>query len=143
MEYGPPQSYPEPHPLPVVHQFSHHQPADQYWNQAWATPRMSGPHQHPGPPWDPFPDGRTLFSDSQPVWSGSGPCPEQQTLQNSPPEQGPVGVLENIENCDTHEINPKFINAQVQSRVPQTHPLTADERKFIVETISLMVPESY
>jgi hypothetical protein len=101
---------------------------------------MSGPHQHPRPA---FPDGRTLFSDpsqhGQAVVTVQNCTPYKTLIQN----KDPVGVLENIENCDTHDINPEFINILVQCWVPQTRPLTTDERKFIMETICFTVPKSY
>jgi hypothetical protein len=56
-----------------------------------------------------------------------------------------IGTLENIQGCDTQELNPAYLQAIAcdQSAQQPTQKLLAETRQFIENTVNLQVPPEY
>ncbi len=56
-----------------------------------------------------------------------------------------IGSIENVESCETREINPAYLHAIVEQRANACpkQTLTAQKRKFIEDNVKMHVPEQF
>jgi hypothetical protein len=56
-----------------------------------------------------------------------------------------IGSVENVENCETREINPAYLQAiaQKQENAWPWQTLSAKKRQFIEQNVKLNVPEQF
>jgi len=54
-----------------------------------------------------------------------------------------IGQVENVQDCETREINPAYLQAIAQQQHNHRPPqkLTDSKRNFILETVRMQVPE--